>query len=127
MSILQLNLTPSRKELRLFAGLWWPALCAAIGLTLFRKFHLPSAAIWVWAGGGLLAAAGVAAPSIIRPIYLALMRVTYPIGFCASHVVLAVLYFLVFTPIGFLVRRFRDPMTRKFDREASSYWLAREA
>jgi len=127
MPILQLNLDPSRKELRWFAGLWWPAMCAAIGLMLYRKLDFPNAAAGLWAVGVLLGVAGLVAPSIIRPLYVGLIRLTYPIGYCVSHVVLAALYFLILTPIGFLVRRFHDPMQRKFDCEASSYWVAREA
>jgi hypothetical protein len=126
MPLLQLNLTPSRKELRWFAGLWWPAMCAAIGLMFFRKFHLSAVAEWIWVGGGLLAVLGVIAPSVIQPVYLALMRLTYPIGWCVSHVVLALMFFLVVTPVGFLVRLFHDPMTRQFDRAAGTYWIARE-
>lgn len=126
MPLLQLNLSPSRKELRLFAGLWWPAMCAAIGFMLFRRFHAPGAALWVLSGGALLAIAGLAAPAIIKPVYIALVRITYPIGFCVSHVVLAALYFLVLTPIGSLVRLVHDPMERKFDRAATSYWVPRE-
>jgi len=127
MPILQLNLAPSRKELRWFAGLWWPAMCAAIGLMLYRKLQLPNAAFRVWIVGALLGVAGLVAPSLIRPLYVGLIRLTYPIGFCVSHGVLAVLYFLILTPIGFLVKRFHDPMQRKFDPQASSYWVVREA
>jgi hypothetical protein len=127
MPIVQLNLSPSRRDLRWFAGLWWPAMCATIGLMLFRKFHLPATAISIWAGGGLLAVLGVIGPSLIRPWYAALMLLTYPIGWCVSHVVLAAVYFLVVTPIGWLVRRFHDPMTRRFEPAQPTYWTAREA
>jgi|SRR5215471_287124 len=125
MPLLQPNFNPTRKDLRWFAALWWPAACAAVGLMLFRKFHMLTGAAWVWSLGGLLAAAGLIAPSAIRPCYLMLIRVTYPIGWCMSHLVLAAMYFLVFTPIGFLVRTFRDPMERKFDRSACTYYTPR--
>jgi hypothetical protein len=126
MPILQVNLAPSRKELRLFAGLWWPAMCAVIGLMLLRKLQAPGTAVWVWVGGSLSAIAGLVVPVAIKPIYIALVWITYPIGFCVSHLVLAVLYFLILTPIGVLVRWFHDPMERKFDRAIASYWVARE-
>ena len=127
MPLLQLNLTPTSKDLRWFAGLWWPALCAAAGLMLFRKVHNLEAATWVWIGGGLLGVLGLIAPSIIRPIYLGLLRITYPIGWCVSHVVLAAMYFMIITPIGFLLRLFHDPMERRLERAAGTYWIRRQA
>jgi hypothetical protein len=124
--IVPLNLRPSRGELRWFAALWWPALCAATGWMLFRKFHLHGAAISMWAGGGAVAALGVVAPYAIRPLYLALILLTYPLGWCISHAFLALLYFLVVTPIGVLARLFHDPMTREFEPAEKTYWSSRE-
>jgi hypothetical protein len=122
MPIVPLNLTPSRRELRWFAGLWWP-----IGLMLLGKFQLHGGAISIWAGGGLLAVLGVIEPSIIRPLYLTLLLLSYPIGWCVSHVLLAVFYFVVVTPVGIVVRLFRDPMERRFEPQQRSYWTPREA
>jgi hypothetical protein len=51
----------------------------------------------------------------------------WPIGFVVSHVVLALVYYLVLTPIGLAMRVFGyDPMRREFDRSAESYWIARD-
>ena len=51
---------------------------------------------------------------------------TYPVGFVISHVVLALVYFLVLTPIGLTMRLFgHDPLSRKFDPGARSYWKPR--
>ena len=36
--------------------------------------------------------------------------------------VLALLYFLVVVPAGLLVRMARDPLQRRWDPDASSYW-----
>lgn len=127
MPIVPLNLAPSRRDLRWFAGLWWPAMCAVIGRMLMWKFHLPAAAISIWVGGGLLAALGVIAPFIIRPLYAALLLLSFPIGWCVSHVALAVVYFLVVTPVGLLIRLFHDPMARRFERAERTYWTEREA
>jgi hypothetical protein len=38
--------------------------------------------------------------------------------------VLSILYFAVVTPVGFLVRMFYDPMERKLERQAQTYWIA---
>ncbi|HLH44780.1 MAG TPA: hypothetical protein VKV74_17465 [Bryobacteraceae bacterium] len=122
MALLQLNLQPSTKELRWFAGLWWPLICGLAGAALARKFRLSAAAELVWIAGGISAIAGLIAPRAIGPIHNGLLRLTYPIGFLLSYALLFLVYFFIFTPVGFLLRRFYDPMSRRFDRLATSYW-----
>jgi hypothetical protein len=122
MPLLELNVEPSNKDLRWFAGLWWPLICGLAGAVLTRKFQMPPAALVVWIAGGILAIAGLMAPRAIRPLHNGLLRLTYPIGFVLSYVLLSAVYFLVFTPIGLLVRLFYDPMSRRFERPAASYW-----
>jgi len=124
--LLELNVAPSSKDLRWFAGLWWPLLCAIAGTALIRKLHLPGAAAGLWIVAGMLAVAGLISPPIIRPVYGVVLRLTYPIGFVVSYVLLFSVYFFIFTPIGALVRIFHDPMSRKLDRAAASYWTAHQ-
>jgi len=68
-----------------------------------------------------------AAPALRRPIYLGWMYASYPIGWAVSHVLLAIIYFVVLTPVGLVVRVCgHDPMQRRFDRQAASYWIERQ-
>lgn len=39
------------------------------------------------------------------------------------NVLLFLLYFLVVTPAGLLARIGRDPLSREWDRSASTYWI----
>jgi hypothetical protein len=51
-----------------------------------------------------------------------------PIGWVISHVILAVIYYLVLTPIGLLLRAAgRDLLARRRDPTAESYWIDRGA
>jgi hypothetical protein len=53
------------------------------------------------------------------------MIVTWPIGWLISHLMLGAIYFGVFTPVAIVFRLIgRDPLARRFDRQASSYWEA---
>ena len=122
MALFQPNRNLSDRDLRWFAGLWFPLFFGAIGLSLFRRQH-PDLAVTLWSVTLVLAVAGLKAPRIIKPIYRGLIGVTFPIGWLLSHVLLAVMYFLVITPIGWLMRRSHDPMRRTLDRSASSYWM----
>jgi hypothetical protein len=80
--------------------------------------------LWILAGG--IPLAGLASPRGLRHVYVALSYATYPVGFAVSHVVLAFVYYLVFTPIGLIMHLLRyDPLTRRFDPKAPSYWKER--
>lgn len=80
--------------------------------------------IVLWIGGALLALLTLGRPALGRTVYRVWMEAAMPIGWTFSMVILGVVYYGVFTPIGLLLRLFgRDPMSRKFDRNASTYWL----
>jgi len=62
-----------------------------------------------------------------RPLIRAWVTLTYPLGWLLSHIVLALVYHGVFTPIGVIQRAFgRDAMRRRFDPGAESYWIERD-
>jgi hypothetical protein len=124
--MLELKTTFSTKELRWFAGLWFPLFCGMIGLFCWRVGGTVIAYV-IWSVGVGLSLIGLILPPIIKPVYQGLMLVTFPIGWMMSHVVLALVYFLVMTPIGLFMRLFgRDPMQRQIDRMAATYWVPRQ-
>jgi hypothetical protein len=126
MALINVNRIPSPKELRLFAGVWWPAMCLVLGAMIVRKQGQWSPALWLWGLGAALAASGLLRPALIKPFYLLLQYGLYPIGWALSYVILGILYYLIITPVGVLVRRFKDPMDRKFDHSVATYWLPRD-
>lgn len=67
----------------------------------------------------MLASGGVA-----KRVYRAWMFAALPIGWVVSHLIMAVMYFLIVTPIGLLVRVFKgDPLRRAIDKNAGTYWI----
>ncbi len=122
MALFQPNLSPRDRDLRWFAGLWFPAFAGAVGLFL-RRHQAPDVALAVWGLTAVLAVAGLVIPATIRPVYRLMIRVTFPIGWVMSHLIIGGAYFLVITPIGYVMRRFQDPMRRKIERGAQSYWI----
>lgn len=63
-------------------------------------------------------------PRVLIPVrrgWMALGRIASKV---ISPVVLAVLYYGVITPFGFLLRG-RNPLRLRFDRQASTYWIER--
>lgn len=75
--------------------------------------------------GVLCAVLGLVAPAVLRRVYTGAMLLAFPIGFVVSQLMLGVLFFLVFTPLGGLLRlRGWDPMLRRRPAPApkAGYW-----
>ena len=126
MAVLEINRNPSRRDLAIF-GLLLLVFAGVVGAGLYFRSGAHEAARIVWIAGGALTALFFAVPPIRRPIYLGWIYATFPIGFVLSHVILGAVFYLVFTPLGFLLRLFgHDPLRRRFDRAATSYWVAHD-
>lgn len=124
MGLIQINKTPSARELRWF-GVLLALFFGVIGI-LVRFNSGEGPAIAVWGGGATLAAVYAVVPAVRRPLYLGWMYAAFPIGWTVSHLVLAAVYYLALTPIGVLARLFgHNPMQRGFDPAADSYWKRR--
>lgn len=123
MALVSINRDPGSRLLRQFAGMWFPAACALIGWTIFRRTHALPWALAIWIPAAVISIAGLVRPSVMKPIWVAWMTAVFPIGWVISHLVLAVTFYLVITPVGLLLRTLgRDPMTRTLDRQAKTYW-----
>jgi protein-S-isoprenylcysteine O-methyltransferase Ste14 len=125
MAILQIDRNPPSRQLRSFGAL------LALFVLLFGAFWWwrtgrPETARLIWVAGGFLAALYWAVPAVRRPIYVGWMFAVFPIGWTTSHLLMALVYYGVITPIGMLVRwNGPDLLQRRFDRSADSYWTSR--
>jgi hypothetical protein len=126
VNLIQIDHDPSRRKLALF-GVFWLLLWGILGaIVLNRTGCLPAAAA-IWATALLVAVSGWIAPGLMRIVHLGMAYATLPVGLVVSPVVLGVVYYLVLTPTGLLMRLLGyDPMQRRLDRDAKSYWLPRE-
>ena len=87
---------------------------------------MTTAASVLWIAGPVVAAIYYGLPVIRKPVYLAWVYAAFPIGWTVSHLLLAVVYYLVLTPIGLALRLFgRDIVSRRFDRSATTHWIER--
>jgi hypothetical protein len=113
---------PPRKTLRQFAGLWlviFGGMALWQGLVRERAGLASILAVLALTIGPL----GLARPDWMRRIYVGWMILAFPIGWTVSQVMLAVMFFGLFTPIGFLFRLLgRDPLHRTRRPELESYW-----
>jgi ABC-type uncharacterized transport system permease subunit len=126
MALLEINRNPSRRDLAWF-GLVLFLFFLVVGGVLGRALASDVARHVAWGAGAILALAYYAVPGWRRPMFVGWMYAAYPIGFVMSHLLLGVVYFGVVTPIGLLMRAMgHDPMTRRFDRSATTYWVERQ-
>ncbi len=122
MALLDINWNPDQRQLRLFL-LGLVLLGLLMAALLLYKGTSPAVAAAIVGGALLLAVAGLVVPPLGRLVYVVWMAVALPIGWTVSHLVLVTVYYSVFTPIGLAMRLAgRDPLHRRFDRAARTYW-----
>jgi saxitoxin biosynthesis operon SxtJ-like protein len=120
MSLIQKRYA-TRGDLKWF-GLLMGAFFGLMGTMSWMRTH-HKAAITFWCIGAGLMLAYYLVRSIQRPVFDLWMGISYPIGWVMSAIMMAVIFFLVLTPVGLVMRLLgRDPMCRAFDRAAESYW-----
>jgi len=123
MSLIQINRNPSRKELNWFGALF-AVFFGLIGAMAWWRFGSRTAALALWSLGAIIPAVYYAVPSIRRQMFVGWMYLAYPIGLAVSTAMLAIVYYLVFAPIGLALRAFgHDPLRRRADPSAKSYWI----
>ena len=113
---------PPRTTLRQFTWLWLAFFGgAALWQALVRANTRLGVALAILAV--IVGSLGLTRPQWVRYIYVGWMVLAFPIGWTVSQVMLALMYFGLFTPFGLVFRIIgRDPLKRirRLDRE--SYW-----
>ncbi len=136
MALVQINWHPNRNELRSF-GFIALAAFGALGLWIFfRQSFLgielsdDAARIGAYGCWGLAAASlagSLTFPVALRPLYVLLTAISLPIGFVVSHVLMAIVFYGLLTPIALFFRvTGRDALQRRLEPSAKSYWQPRQ-
>jgi hypothetical protein len=77
--------------------------------------------------GILLVVPGLLAPLLLAPVERAWMRFAEVIGRINTRIILTLLYYVVFTPVGIVRRWLRDPLDRAMHDGRGSVWVRRPA
>jgi len=118
----EIPFNPSRRVLRQFAALWLLFFLALGASHYFWKGH-PRLGLTLAGVAVLLGLPGLIRPSLLRWVFVAAMVLAFPIGWLVSLVALAILYFLVLTPVAVFFRlRGRDLLDRKPAPGRPSFW-----
>ena len=126
MPLFDVDWSPEPRKLKVFA-VGFAVFAGLLGLYLWGGLGVPVAvAAALWAAGALVLLAGFVRPVWVRPVYVGLTAVALPIGLVLATLILALVYYLLLTPIGLLGRLFRrDRLGRRLDPETGSYWVSR--
>lgn len=114
-----------KKELRRFGIIMAVALGVIGGLLLWRdRAHY----VWFLILSACFLLSGIAVPSLLKPVYKAWMTMAGAMGWFMTRLILIILFYLVATPIGLLVRVLgKDFLELKFEGGPSeSYWIPRK-
>ena len=126
MPLFDKNREPSRRELKFF-GVLLALFFVLIGGLVWWRTESTSIAISSWVVAMVVASVYYLLPPTRRTMYRAMVNLTYPIGWTIWHLLLVVIFFGWITPAGLLMRLFgRDPMQRRLDRSAETYWMPRK-
>ena len=121
------NWNPDLAERRKFArslAVGFPVIAGIFQLLqLFAGHGWKPGLGWLAVGGAGFGGALLLRPRIARPFYVAWYFLACCIGIVMTNLLLAAFFYLVITPTGLLMRALgRDPMRRRLDREATTYW-----
>jgi hypothetical protein len=122
-----LPFNPSHKVLRQFAVLWL-AFFLALGANQWCLKDRPLSGLALAAAAVLVGLPGLFRPALLRWIFVGWMVVVFPIGWLISLLMLAVVYFLVLTPVALFFRLLRrDLLGRKPAPERDSFWEPKQS
>jgi hypothetical protein len=120
-------LAPPNRVLRQFAVLWIVFFAGLACWHVYFHDHQALAiafAVLAFTGGPL----GLVKPQAIRWMFVGSMVVTFPIGWVVSRLVLACLFYGIFTPVGFVFRFMgRDTLHRRHCPDEPTYWTTKPA
>lgn len=106
-------------------GLVFCAVFAIVGLWPLMS----SGGLRWWALGvsGIFAVLALLAPAVLAAPNRAWAQLGILLGKVVSPIMLGVLYYLVFTPMGLFMRLLgKDPLRTRYEPAAQSYWIRRE-
>ena len=124
--MIEINKNPSPSTLRQFsiaAGVF----AALVGYLASGRTGSLTTAWLIWATGASVTILGLARPACIRVVYLGMSYLAAPVGIVVSLIVLGIVYYVVVTPMGLVMRLAgRDPMQRRGDPAGKTYWRKRK-
>jgi hypothetical protein len=114
----------THKELRTFGLTMFCALAVLGGVLVWRG---RTAGFVLWGIGLAFVLVALVRPGMLASLYAYWMKLALVMGIVMSHVILAVLYYVVVTPTGLVMRALgKRPLTLKPETGLESYWVPKK-
>jgi hypothetical protein len=124
MAVFRINTNPGQRQLRQF-GLLCVVLLPLIAWVWGASGSIIQTTAMIGAGLGLL---GIFAPKLLKPVFIGLVLVSFPIGLIVGELVLLMIFVGVFLPMALLFRIIgRDALQRRMSVQSETFWVPRNA
>ena len=120
--LIDINFLPTTRQLRQFAA----STVVMLPLVTWLWTHRGSAVALASVAALIVALLGIAKPIALKPVFVGMSLITWPIGRVVSEVVVLLLFYAVFVPAGLLSQLLgRDPLAIKPDANLKDAWKER--
>ena len=117
-----LPFNPTARALRQFAGAWL-IFFMAVGVFRYVVRGQHQLGIALEAMAVVVGGMGLMRPAAVRWLFVSATVLAFPIGWVVSHIMLAVMYYGIITPLALWFRiRGRDLLSRKPAPGRASFW-----
>jgi len=105
-------------------GYLFAAVFTIIAFWPLWPLHAPN---FYWLGGaGAWLAVALICPRLLAPLYKGWMKFGHVLGWINARIILGLVFFVLVTPIGLVMRLFgKDPL-RMRAKKSASYWIRRD-
>jgi len=103
-------------------------IAAVFAIVCGVQLWLGSSLYWAWLlAAGVFAALAVLMPRVLQPLNILWFRFGISLHHIVTPMILGLMFFLVITPIGILLRVIGNrPLNLRFDRGSRTYWIPRD-
>lgn len=113
------------KDIRTWALVMTAAL-TFVGAIQFLIWHHVRTATIFWIIAVIFLVPGLLFPTVLRPIFKLWLKFAAALAWVNTRLVLSLVYYLVFTPVGLLLRLLhKDLIKQNWNDGATTYWIDR--
>ncbi len=113
-------MTPPRPQSDRAFGVMFAIVFATIAAVAFFVFD--KALVWALVTAAVFLGAALVVPWVLMPLNRLWTALAARLGVVNNYVLLGVFFYLCIAPAGRLMRLFSDPMRRRIDPHATTYW-----
>jgi len=104
-------------------GFLFAAVFVIVAFWPLWPLHAPN--LYWLAGAGAWAAVALICPRLLAPLYKLWMKFGHVLGWINARIILGVVFFVMVTPIGLVMRLSGKDLLRMRSPKSASYWIQR--